>query len=244
MKNPDVVFPSRRTKRGLGLCNHRTGRIQLFAPKGQTVGVLLHELAHLQDLGWNEFEQSRNRLRDGLRDFGKFGGRLARPRLVSHGRMFHLGHTLIHKAWEQIKHKYMPFEKEAWSQENTEGLKDGFDLRKLPEVKLTLEPNWFDMGYSAFKKGQKRVPANDSTLMVSFHETLHETRKRIPDFNLKNALTLWLNGWDKANLETPVETSPAPNVERRHRLTEADLELLRQRGRVVNGFVTRREQYA
>jgi len=232
MKHPDIEFPRRRTKGTLGLCNHVTGHIRMFAPMGQTVGVLLHELAHLHELGWEALEDSRGFVSTGY-------GRVRRKRRNAHGAAFHRGHILIYKIWEQIKHKYMPVSKERPVEEflpKPEVVKalEYFKIDPKPYIEAVVEPNWFDMGTNAFENGKKRVPANDVNLMVAFNEI----NKRVRDFNIKNALTLWLNGWDKANLEAPVATSPAPSIERKSRLSDADLELLRRRGRVPNGFQT------
>lgn len=240
MKKPFIVFPNRLTKRGLGLCHHSTGRIKLFAPKGQTVGVLLHELAHLHQLGWNEVDSTSKLV---VRN-----GRFYRQRRIAHGRMFHLGHSEVHRVWEeQLKSKYMPKEGFGLSPSIVAKLWNP-DVPKSKEVSVEkffadipgwhdlvpVEPNWEDMGRNAFNAGKKRIPVNDAPLM----NALNEINKRVYNYSTKNALTLWLSGWDKANLEATMVTSPPVVVERKSRLSDADLELLRRRGRVPNGFNT------
>jgi len=198
---PKIKFSRRQTKRLLGTC-WPDGRILLRPPNGQQVGTLLHELAHLHKKAVSE----------------AMSARIRRQRGVSHGFGFKTGLSEIKRVWESIKGKYMPFDAKAWD-DGVEALKDGFGIspklasklwstvEKPPVVEKPTEPNWEDMGHAACKAGKKRIPVNDAALM----NALNEINKRTYNYSTKNALDLWLKGWDKANLE-PVVVTPEPVV--------------------------------
>lgn len=130
LKVKPVIKILRKTpKRLRGSANTTTGNIRLMG-NGCNVGVLLHELAHLDKTA---AEKSRG---TGLR---YSNGRMTKGRRISHGSDFKYAQTRIIKFWRtELKSKFY----------------DGTDRVSFPEIK---SPKWTKLNKVSFKPIEKKI---------------------------------------------------------------------------------------